>query len=333
MPQNYINGKSQFTQVADGDGDQQIEAFWAYYSLGAGLPLPVGIEPPGKALAVPVKDRPELLRTFMPDAGTKSFAVGYPGGVNIAFDSGAGRLAYAWSGNFVDAAPVWNDRGGRPAALLGPKFLTPPAGHPWSVALANQPIPDFSARAVDPAFGYQLPNDALYAGPRHVQFQGVSVPPTGEPTFAYQLTEANGLALAVRETPGALPTTVGNGLSRRFTVEQPAGSSVYFLVGVSSQPPRLAEGKAVQPVTISSDAKIVFPVDGKRLVVPVDGRAMVADVKRAVPGMEWVIVPQQGKYMTLLHLPPRATAGPQEWTLHQWGLAREDASLIEALPK
>ena len=78
----------------------------------------LGDEPP-KGLVIVVKDRPEVLRTFMPDAGAKAIAVGYPGYVSLAFSADQCRTAYAWGGNFLDSSPVWNNRGGAPAKLLG----------------------------------------------------------------------------------------------------------------------------------------------------------------------------------------------------------------------
>ena len=129
---------------------------WSYLSLGPGLPLPEGLEPP-KGLIVSAREHPEILRTFMPDAGSKGIAVGYPGGVNVAFSADQCRLAYAWGGNFIDASPVWADRGGRPAKLLGPKFWTAPSGHPWGLTLNPGNPPDFLGRANNPAFGLSLP--------------------------------------------------------------------------------------------------------------------------------------------------------------------------------
>ena len=148
MPQAFIEGKSLLTNYHDGDGDKQIESLWAYFALGPGLPLPAGLEPP-KGLVIAVKDKPEILRTFMPDnAGTKCIAVGYPGGMNAVFDSSTCRLSYAWSGNFLDLSPVWNDRGGNPARVLGNKFWTAPVGHPWAL-VEGSGVPDFAKQAMD----------------------------------------------------------------------------------------------------------------------------------------------------------------------------------------
>src|SRR5262249_54659546 len=99
-----------------------------------------------KGLVIAVKDKPYLLRTFLPEVGARGVAVGYPEGVGLAFDANACRLAYAWSGNFLDAAPAWDNRGGAPARVLGPKFWTAPPGCP--VGVGGQP-PDFAARARD----------------------------------------------------------------------------------------------------------------------------------------------------------------------------------------
>ena len=130
MPQAFVEGKSTLTTVFGGSPHLQAEAMWDYLSLGQGLPLPDGLEPP-KGLIIAVKDRAEVLRTFMPNAGSKAIAVGYPGYVSVAFSADECRTAYAWAGNFLDASPVWNNRGGAPAKLLGQKFWSAPAGHPW----------------------------------------------------------------------------------------------------------------------------------------------------------------------------------------------------------
>ena len=114
---------------------------WAYLSLGPGLPLPDGMEPP-KGLLLAVKERPEVLRTFLKESGNRAVAVGYPGGVSVAFAADECKLSYAWAGNFLDASPVWDKRGGNPAKLLGPKFWTAPAGHPWGLTPAGAAPPD-----------------------------------------------------------------------------------------------------------------------------------------------------------------------------------------------
>ncbi|MFM8273701.1 MAG: hypothetical protein ACKODX_15425, partial [Gemmata sp.] len=205
MPQAFVDGKSTLSTAYNGDPHQQAEAMWAYLALGPGpgFPLPDGLEPP-KGLVVGVKDRAEVLRTFMPDAGAKAIAVGYPGYVSVAFSADQCRTAYAWSGNFIDASPVWNNRGGAPAKVLGQKFWTAPAGHPWGLTKVGSAPPDFMARATNPAYGLSLPLEParIYDGPMAVRFDGYALDKDGRPTFRYRLDETfKGPELAVAETP------------------------------------------------------------------------------------------------------------------------------------
>jgi mono/diheme cytochrome c family protein len=46
MPQAFVDGKSTLATSLNGDPKAQAEAMWAYLSLGPGLPLPDGMEPP-----------------------------------------------------------------------------------------------------------------------------------------------------------------------------------------------------------------------------------------------------------------------------------------------
>ena len=186
MPTVFTDGKSLLDKVLDGDADAQAEAMWAYLSLGPEPAAARGMEPP-KGLVLAVKDRPVLLRTFMPDAGTRAVAVGYPGGVSVAFDAATCRLAYAWSGNFLDASPVWDGRGGSPAKVLGPSFWTAPPGCPWEVgtAPASRPTspPGRRTRPTAPP----LPEGKVFTGPPQLRFEGYTTDQPGCPTFRYLL--------------------------------------------------------------------------------------------------------------------------------------------------
>lgn len=328
MPQNFIDGKALLTTFFNGDGDKQAEALWAYYSLGPGLPLPSGMEPP-KGVIVTAKDRPEILRTFMPDnAGTKPIAVGYPGGTSLVFDAATCRIAYAWCGNFLDASPVWNNRGGNPAKILGPKFWTGPGVFPWAVSDSRTP-PDFLKRTNDPAYGYQLPEDRLYAGPRLVHFGGYELDTAGKPTFRYSLTDTGGTPqLAITEKPDPLPTTVAAGLKRTFTVDGAAGKTVWLFVGATTKDARV--GSVNGP---ASSLKGTSEVDaiGTRLVLPTDGAGVtVIDVTAAPAKTAWRFIPRPGGgWVALLRLPE--VEGKAHLTLSMWGLPRDEEELLKGL--
>ncbi|MBX9580639.1 MAG: hypothetical protein K2X87_10055 [Gemmataceae bacterium] len=330
MPQAFVDGKSTLATVLDGDPKAQAEAMWAYLSLGPGLPLPEGMEPP-KGLLLAVADRPQLLRTFLPDAGTRALAVGYPGGVSLAFDADRCRLAYGWAGNFLDASPVWNNRGGNPAKLLGPKFWAAPPGHPWALTANPDVPPDFAGRADSPAFGAPLPDDPprTYAGPRAVHFDGYRLDSLGRPTFRYRLVEnANGAELTVRETPVPVSSGVAAGVRRVFAVKAPAGYRTWFLAGVATKEPRLigVNGRSrPRPGTaVSAGVRVVLPTD--------HDTATVLEVADAPAGTEWRFEPRPGGgWLALLRLPEAKTPLTASFAVTIWGLPKDDDELLKGL--
>jgi cbb3-type cytochrome oxidase cytochrome c subunit len=323
MPQAFIEGKALLDQYYGGDGDKQIEALWAYFSLGPGLPLPAGLEPP-KGMVVAVKDRPELLRTFLPDnAGTKCVAVGYPGGLNVAFDSSQCRLSYAWSGNFLDVQPVWDGRGGNPARLLGQKFWAAPAGFPWAITASSDKLPDFARQADDPAFAAPLPSGKAYTGPMAVKFTGYTLDDQGQPTFRYSLSADDGKAsLTVTETPLPSAATVANGLTRKFGVRTPAGKAVWLNVGVSAAQPKLvwAQGGDIPfaETVKNGDARVVLSAGGEAVqVVQADQGA-------------WRFVKDGDRWRVYLLL-DFGQAMNAEVNLRMWSLPKGEPALLKEL--
>ena len=324
MPQAFIEGKALLTTYYDGDGDKQIEALWAYYSLGPGLPLPAGIDPGNKGLTVVVGDRPEILRTFMPDnAGTRCVAVGYPGGLNVVFDSTQCRLAYAWAGHFLDVKPVWDGRGGNPAKLLGTKFWTSPAGFPWAITDAADKLPDFDKQNKDPAFAAPLPDGKTHTGPMAVKFGGYKIDDKGYPTFAYTLTADDGKAvLTVKEMPQPSAATVANGLTRKFDVKTPAGKAVWLNVGVSNAQPRLywAQGGDIPfaETVKNGDARVVLTGTGEAVqVIQADQGA-------------WRFVKDGDRWRVYLLLDFNQAMNA-EVNLRAWALPKADPALVKDL--
>ncbi|MDB5307885.1 MAG: hypothetical protein JWO38_2087 [Gemmataceae bacterium] len=334
MPQAFVDNKSTLATVLNGNPEAQAEAMWAYLSLGPGLPLPEGMEPP-KGLIIAVNGRPELLRTFMPDAGSKAIAVGYPGGVSVAFSADQCRLAYGWAGNFLDASPVWNNRGGAPAKLLGPKFWTGPDGHPWGLTVNPDLPPDFVGRANNPAFGTPLPLDParVYDGPRAVEFDGYSLDPDGLPTFRYHLTENDkGAVLKVAETPVPIKTGIAAGLTRKIEVEVPAGYRAWLLAGQGTKEPRVvrADG-SVAPIPKLGDPTV--GADGVKVVLPGDGdKATVLELVGAPTGTSWRFVPKQGGgWQAVVRLPETKAPLTLAFALLVWGLPKDDNELLKGL--
>ena len=336
MPQAFVDGKSTLSTVLNGDPKAQADAMWAYLSLGPGLPLPEGLEPP-KGLIISAKDHPEVLRTFMPDAGSKGIAVGYPGGVNVAFSADQCRLAYAWGGNFLDASPVWANRGGAPAKLLGPKFWTAPPGHPWGLTVNPSIPPDFLGRANSPAFGMPLPLEParIYTGPRAVNFDGYSLDRDDRPTFRYTLreNEKDGV-LKVAEIIIPMKASIATGFVRRFGVETPAGYRAWLLAGQSNKEPRAftAAGTPVANFDVKSLEPLVTAA-GTRLALPQDGdKAIVLEVAGAPEGTVWRVAPKAGGgWLVMLRLPESKENTKWTFDLNLWALPKDDDAFLKDL--
>lgn len=323
MPTVFPDGRSLLPAVLGGDANAQAEAMWAYLSLGMALPLPEGLDPP-KGLIVSVKDRPVVLRTFLADAGTRAVAVGYPRGVSLAFDAAACRLAYAWSGNFLDTTGVWNNRGGAPAKVLGPRFWTAPPGHPWALTEGPRP-PDFAARAKDPAYGGPLPDGKLLERPSPLHFEGYSTDAAGWPTFRYRIESAS-----VSERPAPLQSGAGIGLTRQFTLELPAGKTAWLLAGEASQAPRWhdAQGATVAS-NLSSDTEIV-PATGRWVALPQGGeRVVLMAVVGTVNGARWHLHRAGGSWQALLEIPAPKESASLSLRLDVWVPYRDDPALIK----
>jgi mono/diheme cytochrome c family protein len=330
MPSVFMDGKSLLDKVLDGSADAQAEAMWAYLSLGNSLPLPSGLEP-RKGLVLPVTNRPVLLRTFMPDAGSRAVAVGFPGGVSVAFDAHSCRLAYAWTGEFLDASPVWNDRGGNPAKVLGARFWQAPPGCPVATSTSGAP-PDFAARAADPAYGAHLPNGRIYQGPALLKFAGYVTDKAGAPTFRYSLQPDTPDRVNVTERLGPLRSPVAVGVARRFRLELPARQTAWLLAAEAVREPRLLDAHgAPLPLDLKAGKAEVDPA-GRLLVLPQrDDRVAVLALTAAPAGSRWQLQRVGGTWQSVLRVPPAAAASKPEVGINVWVPYRDEPGLLKEL--
>jgi mono/diheme cytochrome c family protein len=175
MPAAWPAGKSFYPDLLDGTASGQIEAVWRYLAT-PGARAPLGTSTTSLEL-VPV-DRPIIYRNFIENAGPRAIGVGYPEGVNIAWDAEALRLALVWRNAFIDASRHWSGRGEGWQPPLGDGVFTPDAA---------------SAMEVLPA--RDAPWPAQPARSRGARFKGYALDADGRPTFSW--TQAG---LQVRET-------------------------------------------------------------------------------------------------------------------------------------
>lgn len=152
---------------------------------GQGGPPPgMQEDPPGPKLSWGTTF-PAISRTFMPESGPASIAVGFEGGESFNFDAGGVFLRYAWSGGFVDNWPHWRGNGNAYATVEGDIYFRTGLGVPLRVGARTE------AEEVD-FLGYTLDSSDI-------------------PEFRYAIDGAQ-----VRER--IVPRS-GGGLERTFRIE------------------------------------------------------------------------------------------------------------------
>lgn len=170
MPGFWPDGKSPLPDLLGGDPGQQRNALWQYLAQGpeAGEPQGLALEP----LVVEVKDEAVIVRRAFPGIGKRGIGVGYPGGINLAFDAAQMRLGSLWSGGFIEASAIWRGQGSGQARILGKDTVTFPPGLAFAVLQS-------------PATAWP----ALDATPRKSpdSFKGYTLDAQQRPTFRYAL--------------------------------------------------------------------------------------------------------------------------------------------------
>ncbi len=131
MPSFWPDGKSTLPEVLGGDPGQQRDALWQFLAQGpeAGEPAGLVLEP----LVIEVKDEGVIVRRAFPGIGKRGIGVGYPGGINLAFDAAQMRLASVWSGGFIEASGLWRGQGSGQARILGKDIVNFPPGPAFAI--------------------------------------------------------------------------------------------------------------------------------------------------------------------------------------------------------
>jgi mono/diheme cytochrome c family protein len=108
--------------------DQEIESIWTYLREIEGQPLPEGLMSAEDFELKPDKaGRPIVFRSFIEGVGTHAIGVGFPGGLNAAFDAQSSRWVLIWKGRFLDAMSNWQERAMPPIKPLGTDVKILPA--------------------------------------------------------------------------------------------------------------------------------------------------------------------------------------------------------------
>lgn len=213
MPSFWPEGKALQTEILHGNTDDQIRALWFNFSLGRSARDPSGLKAEDPELIV--TDETRTYRGRSEVAGYRGIAVGYPGGLNYAFNAQTGAFSAIWSGKFVTAG--WRGQGSGNFIPASP-----------SVQLAQ-----------DVAFLTDLPEvwplkpqrtkekpvnpDPTYPSQHGYAFKGYSMGEKGVPTFRYLCGEVSITDTAVT-TGGKAPTA----LRRTLSFTSPKATTLYF---------------------------------------------------------------------------------------------------------
>lgn len=216
---------------------------------------------PNSGMPLIVGKEPIVYRNFISGAGNHGIAVGYPGGVNVAWNAERMDLALIWRGAFIDAARHWTDRGAGQQPPLGYDVLRPvgESGPPFAVLA--------SANA-------EWPKGEKHQRAAGFQWKGYSLDPGRFPTFSY---EWNGLKVFDRFDIDA--TAAGQKLIRTIKIagEIPADALFRAASGNSVQPDGagyvIDAGKfGVEGRDFENKFKVTVEgatISGKNLIVPV----------------------------------------------------------------
>ena len=214
-----------FSDMPASEAEAKINAIIGTLAAGRHMPTPAGLSDAVQAYLLLVKDEPIVFRTFIQDSSPRSIAIGLPGFNSFVFDAQLCRLRYAWRGDFLDVKPVWSDRGGSQARILGPKYYTAPNVFPLRIGNPDsEPKVEFK--------GYNLLN-------RFPQFQylvdGVAVrewitPLTNQfglrRTFRIFDLPQGGWFIALASKEGTVTSSLGDPVEGKIRI--PPGRDVMF---------------------------------------------------------------------------------------------------------
>ena len=132
MPSAWPEGQTFFKDIQGGKVDAQIDAVWAYLSVGEKGGYPPGLSPDDETLLVP-SDEPIVFRTFADKISAHTILVGFRQRTHMAFDANRIKSVAAWTGSFVTTKHAWDGRAGQYATFPsndviwladGPAFAT-----------------------------------------------------------------------------------------------------------------------------------------------------------------------------------------------------------------
>jgi hypothetical protein len=261
--------------IALSPGEYPVEVAYSKYANWANPALTLRVSGPGlrqyliseseanlanatDPILVDPRDKP-VLRSFMdmpgPKRVTHAISVGNPSNVHYTYDLEKGALLQVWRGGFLDATPMWHDRGDGSSRPLG--------------AVQHLATPSMGIARLQNTEAAWL-NDTTGSAFRS---RGYIVNANDEPTFNYQAWGSS-----VQDAIRVLAD--GQGVQREIRLQNPAGN-LYV---------RLGEGS-----TIEEAGRGLYLMDGKAFYIRLDDAGGAKPVIRRVAERQELIIPVREK--------------------------------------
>jgi hypothetical protein len=228
--------------------------------------------PPSRELSNPIlvgfQPEPVVLRSFIDFQGaqdslprriTHPVSVGFPQGASYSYNLGKGALFQLWRGGFLDATPMWHERGDGSARPIGSVLVLDDA--PALAVLSAEQAP----------WPVALPAEAGYRS------RGYHLDGEGRPVFDYDI-----YGLRVREEIAALDE--GRRLERRLQFQGAVPSGFHARLAIGREIARLPN----QTYSIDGRYYIQLPAKGgppavlrtsagwQELLLPLDAAALLS---------------------------------------------------------
>jgi mono/diheme cytochrome c family protein len=261
MPTAWPQGKTFFKDVAGGDVDRQIDAIWAFLSVGNKGGFPKGLAPNGGNMLEP-SDETIVFRTFLNQVSAHAILVGFRQRTHMAFDANRIRSSLAWTGQFVETRHAWDGRAGQYAQIPSNDVIKLPEGPAFS-QLASQTTPWPKDKPKERIGSKRTPDGW--------QFRGYRLDKERNPTFLYNIN-----SIKVEETPSTAFLQETALLKRTFSLQtDDPVSSFYFLA---------ADGKKI----VAEDG--VYVVDDRvryKFTGSLSGKPFIRDIE----GQQQLLLP------------------------------------------
>ena len=211
MPAAWPHEESSLKDLLGGASAKQIVAVWKYLGDGRRAKTPIGLVTDSMELIA--GDETVVYRNFIEGAGSRAIGVGYPAGVNLAFDANNLSIALIWQGAFIDAKRHWTGRG---------QGYEPPKGE--NVKALGQAVSFASLENLSTPWPTQSARDLGY------RFRGYRLSEDRSPTFMYSIDQTR-----ITDAPAAVETATSLYLKRTLTVSRPTslGSILFYRAAVS----------------------------------------------------------------------------------------------------